>query len=353
MMFSFYYLNIMMKSVFSLFAIFFMQLWGLLCWPAQAEVNLTGELEIDTSYMTSIDKNTYPREDEAIYDLSGYLKLVPAMRKEADNLFAEAKAEFLVSTDTWVGTGDVWGKIGTPRFDVQIGRYQAWSLFEATSNDMLIVDAPSGTPLYQADYARGRMDGAGQLALHAFVADSYEFEASFVYGSDEDNNMYGLRPVINAYFGHVAVAAGIDFLNTTPKSESEQNETTKLGYGARMNAVFGKATAGIDYASGTVSGKDYDGVDLDHETTNSIGAWCEWAMGKGTLTVAGFWTNWEQDNNSYEKEHLQYFIVYAHALPIDGAAIKFAVSQAFASNDNPKVGDSEALGFKVRLCHTF
>ena len=71
------------------------------------------------------------------------------------------------------------------------------------------------------------------------------------------------------------------------------------------------------------------------------------------LTLAAFFTKWEEDNNTYDREHDQYYIIYAHPLPIDGTTIRFAASQAAASDDDPSVGDSDALGFKVRLNYNF
>jgi hypothetical protein len=206
---------------------------------------------------------------------------------------------------------------------------------------------------YEANYARGRIDSAGQLAVHAFAGDVFGFEGAMVYGQDGTDNFFGLRPVINIKFNNIEFAAGVDYLNTAPQDDSGLSETTKLGYGARIKAVLGIATLGINYASGSVEETDAAGVDQPDETTNSFGGYCDLALGDGVLTLAAFFTNWEEDNNPYEKDHSQYYITYAHPLPIDGAAIKFAVSQANASDDDLTVGDSDALGFKVRLYYAF
>lgn len=330
----------------------------LLCSPVQAEIKFNGDLEIDTSYTTnSTDAvGAVAGTDTTEYDLGGRIKVVPTVRKEVGNLFFEAKAEILAKTDNSGGNGvqvdDAWGKIGTSNFNVQIGRFEAWNLHDE-SNDMFIVEAPNGTPRYKANYARGRIDSAGQLAVHAFNGDVFGFEGAFVYGKDGTDNLFGLRPVINTKFNNIEFAAGVDYLNTTPQDDSGLSETTRLGYGARIKAIFGIATLGINYASGTVEETDAAGVDQPDETTNSYGGYCDLALGDGVLTLAAFFANWEEDNNAYEKEHNQYYIAYAHPLPIDGAAIKFAVSQANASDDDPTVGDSDALGFKVRLYYAF
>lgn len=346
----------------------------LLCSNVYADVSLTGDLEIDTSYLATSEEDSATTEiDDTEYDLGGRIKVVPAARTEAGNLFFEAKAEILVKTDNTDGDGvqvdDSWGKIGTSSFDVQIGRFEAWNLHDE-SNDMLIVEAPNGADRYKANYSRGRMDGAGQLAVHFIPSDAFGFEAGIIYGNEDADlgydtdgdgetddvgvNIIGFRPVIKTKFGPVELTAGADMLNTTPKEDGLDAETSKLGYGATVKTVFGPATLGINYASGTESGKDINGVDLNDTTTTSVGGYCDLALGKGVLTMAAFLTNWEEDNNPYENEHSQYYIAYAHPLPVDGASIKFAVSQASATEEN-STGDeeSDALGFKVRLYYAF
>lgn len=319
-----------------------------LCSPVYAEIDISGDLEIDTSYTTT---STDPSTDTTEYDLGGRIKIAPVARKEVGKLFFEAKAEILaktISDGDGVQVDDVYGKIGTSSFDVQIGRYEAWNLYDE-SNDMLIVGAPNGVDRYKAAAARGRIDSAGQLAIHAFAGDAFSFEGGIVYGKDGADNVFGLRPVILTKFDNFEFAAGVDYLNTAPQDDSATNETTTLGYGARIKAVLGIATLGINYASGTL-----EETGQPDETTNSLGGYCDLALGNGVLTLGGSMTIWEEDNIAFEKEHTQYYIAYAHPLPIDGAAIKFAVSQANATEETATGDvDSDALGFKVRLYYAF
>ena len=278
----------------------------LFCFPVQAEVGLSGDLEIDTAYTTT---STDPSTDTTQYDLNGRIKVVPTARTEVGNLFFEAKAEILAKTDNTDGNGvqvdDAYGKIGTSTFDVQIGRFEAWVL-QDESNDMLIAEAPTGVTRYEANYARGRMDGAGQLALHVLPNDMFGLEVGIVYGKESndfndaalteaiDVNMIGFRPVIKTNFGPIEFAVGADMLNTTPQDDSLEYEISKLGFGARVKATFGIATLGISYASGTESGSDAAGHDLADQTTNSYGGYCDLAIGDDVLTLAGFTTNWEE-----------------------------------------------------------
>lgn len=345
-------LHIFRTAIVSIFII------ALSCSPLYAELSLSGDLEIDTSYT---DKSTdatasTAATDTTEYDLGGRIKVVPDARTEVGNLFFEAKAEILVKTDNTDGNGvqvdDAWGKMGTSSFDAQIGRFEGWNL-QDESNDMLIVEAPTGAARYEANFARGRRDGAGQLAVHAFAGDVFGFEGGFIYGKEGTDNVFGVRPVCDFKAGNFEFVAGVDYLTLTPQDEAGLSETTNLGYGARIKAVLGIATLGINYASVNVEETNTAGVGLPDETTQSFGGYCDLALGDGVLTLAAFSTNWEEDNNPYEQGHNQYYIAYAHPLPIDGVTIKFAVSQASASNDDPTIADSDTLGFKMRLNYNF
>lgn len=325
--------------------------------PVQAGISLNADLEIDTTYTTnSQDASlTIPSEDTTVYDQNGRVKVAPVGRTEAGNLFFEATAHILAKVDGSAGIDDVWGKIGTSKFDIQIGRFEGWSLFDK-GNDVLIVDAPGATAVrYEANYARGRMDGPGQFALHVTPSDAFGLEVGLVYGQDGTDNAIGFRPVILTKFGPVEFSAGADMLTLTPQNDDAEGEISKVGFGAKVKATFNIVTVGINYANGTQGGTDVLGNDLDDKTTNSMGGYCNLALGKGTLSLAGFMTTYENDADDYSKTHNQYFVSYVHPLPIDGAAIKFAVSQASASNDDDPLdsGDSDAFGFRVRLNYTF
>jgi hypothetical protein len=328
----------------------------LFCVPVQAEITLSGDLEIDTNYVTtSVDDAD---QDTTEYDSSGRIKIVPYVRKESGNLFMEAKAEILAKTTGDVDSDDVWGKIGTSTFDFQIGRFEGWDLFKK-SNDILIVEAPNGADRYETNNARGRFGTPGQMAVHILPNDTFNLEVAMVYGHDGDDNKLGLRPVADFKFGNVEFLAGFDYLKTTRQADDDEIDTDQFGYGARVQATFGIATFYLNYAHEVEGGtywntttSEYD--DEQDETTNSYGAICDLALGEGTLTLAALYTTWEEEDNDYGKTHNQYYATYAHPLPIDGATIKFGISHATATQETS--GDdinSDATGFEVRLNYDF
>jgi hypothetical protein len=346
----------------------------LLCSPAIAEITLSGDLEIDTSYVTGDTDDSLDNETTK-YDSSGRIKISPSVRKESGNLYMEALAQILVKTTNEVEVDDAWGKIGTSTFDFQIGRFEGWDLFPK-SNDMLIVDAPDGSTTadnddtaparYQTDYARGRRDSSGQFAIHVLPNETVGVEVALVYGNDTvtvggndyEGNFLGVRPVIDLKFGNFEVLGGLDYLKGADVSyktnDNDDSEITKFGYGVAAKGTFGIATLGLNYAHGVESGQTtIAGVTTDNndETTTSIGGYCDLTLGEGVLTLGGIMTTFEVDEaNNDDDTHNQYYAAYAHPLPIDGATIKFAVSSATATVDDV---DSSAMGFKVRLNYDF
>jgi len=346
--------------------------FSLFCSPALAKVALNGDLEIDTSYL-STDDDDADRNDTIsntgqqtnTYDLAGRIRVVPGIRKESGRLFMEAKAEILAQLDGDVTVDDAWGKIGTSLVDFQIGRWEAWDLFYK-SNDMLIIDAPNGPTRYETNFARGRFGAPGQAAIHFFPAEALGFEVGAVYGNelddddddDDANNKIGVRPVLDVKLGNFNLFGGVEYVRTECTIDDDSieslKESTQFGYGGRLQAVFGIATLNLQYAHGIAGGKDDLGVELADETTDSSGALLDLGMGSSVLTIGSFFTTWEQDNNDYGKDHFQYYAAYAHPLPINGATIKFAL--AYATSREETAGDdieSDALGFKMRLNYDF
>lgn len=340
--------------------------------PALAEVTLNADLEIDTNYITTNDddsdrSNAVSNEDQETtdYDMSGRIRVVPSIRKEAGKLFMEAKAEILANLDGDVTVDDAWGKIGTSMVDFQIGRFEAWDLFYK-SNDMLIVDAPNAPTRYETNYARGRYGAPGQFAIHFFPTEAFGLEVAAVYGKELDdddddvedyNNKIGVRPAIDVKLGNFNLFGGVEYVKaegTIDDSIDSQKESDQFGYGGRLQAVFGIMTLNLQYAHGIVGGKDDLGVDLEDETTDSYGAVCDLGLGSGALTLGAFFTTWEQDNNNYQKDHSQYYAAYAHPLPIEGTTIKFAASYATSTEETagPDI-ESDALGFEMRLNYDF
>jgi len=88
------------------------------------------------------------------------IKVTPHGKTVTVNFFFEAQADITANVDSTVSPDDVWGKIGTSIFDIQIGRFEGISLFDK-GEDVKVVDAPGAPERYEANAVCGRLDKPG------------------------------------------------------------------------------------------------------------------------------------------------------------------------------------------------
>jgi len=358
----------------------------LVCTHGYAEVTLKGNVEFNIDYNTTSnnvttlnqvtdapDDTTISDTDKKIYDMNGRIKLTPNGKTQTGNFFFEAQADVLADLDATVGIEDVWGKIGTDTFDIQIGRFEGVALFDIPE-DTDIVDAPDAPKRYEADAVRGRIDKPGQLAVHIIPNDMINVELGTAYGTletevdetpeddaDEDathaENLIGLRPVVLFTFGPLEAAVGMDYQSTSAQDDNAKYESNLLGFGGRIKATLGPASFSLEYARKTEDGTDFRGYDLDDITTNSMGGVGSVTLGPGLLDGGIFYTTSKVDDSDNTQTHRQYYISYAHPLLVDNVTIKYTLSSATADDDldSDEKGnlDSSALGFRVRLSYDF
>jgi hypothetical protein len=334
--------------------------------------SIKGNLEFNTDYDTTSDDTT-TGSDNTIFDQNGRIKVTPHGKTQTGNLYFEAQADIMANLDATVGLDDVWGKIGTDTFDIQIGRFEGIGLFDKPE-DTKIVDAPNAPERYEANAIRGRLDKPGQFAIHIIPNDTINVELGAAYGTletevdetpedetDEDathsENLIGLRPVVLLTFGAIETAVGMDYQSTSAQDDDAEYDSNLLGFGGRVKATFGPASFSIEYASKTEGGTDFSGQDLDDVTTNSMGGVALVTLGPGMLGGGVFYTTSEIDGSDNTQTHTQYYVSYGHPLLVDNVTIKYALGGATADDDldSNEEGnlDSSALGFRVRLVYDF
>lgn len=334
--------------------------------------SIKGNLEFNTDYDTTSDDTT-TGSDNTIFDQNGRIKITPNGKTRTGNFFFEAQADIMANLDATVSLDDVWGKIGTDTFDIQIGRFEGIALFDKPE-DTKIVDAPNAPKRYEADAVRGRLDKPGQLAIHIIPNDMINVELGAAYGTlgtevdetlEDDaaakathpENLIGLRPVVLFTLGPIEAAMGMDYQSTSAQDDDAEYDSNLLGFGGRVKATFGPASFSIEYASKTEGGTDFSGQDLDDVTTNSMGGVCLVTLGPGTLGGGVFYTTSEVDGSDNTQTHTQYYVSYGHPLLVDNVTIKYALGGAIADDDldSDEEGnlDSSTLGFRVRLVYDF
>ena len=358
----------------------------LICGQAYAEMTLKGNVEINIDYDTSSnnvttlntetgvpDDTTTIDTDEKKYDMNGRIKITPNGKTQTGNFFFEAQVDILANLDSTVGLEDVWGKIGTDTFDIQIGRFEGIALFDIPE-DINIVDAPDAPKRYEADAVRGRLDNPGQLAIHMIPNHMFNIELGTAYGTLETDvdetpqndtdldaihseNLIGLRPVVLFIFGPIEAAMGMDYQSTSAQDDDAKYESNLLGFGGKIKATFGPASFSIEYAGKTEGGTDFRGRNIKDTDTHSLGGVALVTLGPGTLDGGVFHTTSKVDDSDNTQTHNQWYLSYTHPLLVDNVSIRYALSGATADDDldSDEEGnlDSNALGVRVQLKYDF
>ena len=279
--------------------------------------SIKGNLEINTDYDIVSDSSGDSDVDENKYDMGGRIKVTPHGKTVTDNFFFEAQADIMANVDSTVSLDDVWGKIGTSTFDIQIGRFEGISLFDK-GEDVKMVDAPGAPGRYETNAVRGRLDKPGQIAVHIIPNDVINIEVGTAYGTlvteDGDEtvteNLIGVRPVVAFTFGPMEAAIGMDYQFTSAQNDDAEYDSNLLGFCGKIKATFGPATFGIQYASKTEGKTLADGTENNDVTTNSMGGYTTVVLGTSTLGGGVFYTTSEVDGSNNTLTHTQYHIIF-------------------------------------------
>jgi hypothetical protein len=370
--------------------------------PAMAgEVKMSGNVEIN---IDNIQKVTDPEAnedntEESVYSTGGRAELVAEGSTKAGDLVASGKGCMELKVDGTVGICDVWVKVGTSNFDVQVGRFEKIGVY-GKGLDIMAEGAPTGPGIYEANYARGR--GPGDLALH-FTGENFTLELGATYGNesfdfgdnvvikaeesqgllDEDltienegitSDYIGFRPAADIKFGPIGVVAAFETLNIRPTNNDLDQTTTKSGGGLKITYSVDMFDAGLNFTSGKITGEVInvdaeksiekaevitDTVDKADETNQTIGGYVTFKFDGKEAGLGYHVTNQEidadGDENDQENVGSLFLIGYSHPLPVEGAAIKLGFSSANGKveQDGKDVNTSSTNAARVRFWYEF
>ncbi len=328
-------------------------------------ISLSGYFWVDTSYQ-ELDNKLSSDPNEEIYVQEGRFKMIASARKELNTFFVQANGDLLLHVneedDYEIDTDDAWVKFGTNTWDLQAGRFEAWELYHKGMGLELYTKedegAKDGTDIYEVDYARGRMDGTGQLALHLFPIENLGIEIAGIYGNETNVNSIGVRPAVTLGLGSFYTIVACEYVKETPQKDNSEFENEKKGGGIRLEYRTDFITTGINYAFGSEDNINFLGEPLLTESyeKSSIGGYFNIDFGKHIIGLGSNYTKEETDNDDTLK-HIQSFIAYEYELPIDGASVKFIYSGADADNDytgTSKVDAENAMNsYRVRIRYNF
>ncbi len=358
---------------------------AMLAQPVMGEPVLSGDLEIDTDYEASVkedgttDDDGDPDDEEITkFNQGGRGKISVKGRKSKGTLFGTGEASIEAGIGGSLSIADVYVTFGSTasKFNVLIGRYEAAGLYSKGA-DVLFVGAPDGPGVYEVNFARGR--GPGAVGLQFKGIENVSLELNIIWGNDDDGNKFGFRPYLDFNVGPFTGKAAFEQLNITAQDNDSDATTTKSGGGVLGQISFGSATLGVNVTSSSVTGEDADGNDIDTVLTTTVGGFVTVGLGSGREFGVGLHQTSETtehedttnddgatvEQDDSEKDHTQWFASYTEPLPLDGAAVKFAVSGASANvEDGEKTvggadqGDPDevthtAIGYRVRINYSF
>jgi hypothetical protein len=172
--------------------------------------------------------------------------------------FVQAQVEFVGNKDqtqTQIGIGaaadtdDMWVRAGKWKaFDITVGRFEAFEVYHLgmgldlnTFERQGAVDSKGpGPQIYGATYMFYRPNGAGNVAVHAYMADFLRVELLGQWGNDTIYNTWGTRPAVVFDIGWLKLKGAYEYVKGEPQdpSPAATNILKRRGWGASAQLVF-------------------------------------------------------------------------------------------------------------------
>ena len=304
-------------------------------------IRFYGEFWVDTGYLYR--DNTQPGlPNQNTEYMSGRFVLGGLYSRTFGNLTALARLELLALVNDFADgkygephIQNSYIQLGTPLWDVQVGRLLAWEIYYRGQGIELYTaeeaGASGGPKLYLVDFTRGQMNGPGQAAFHLRPTDWLSFELAGVYGFETEQNSLGIRPAVDLHLGRLQLVGGYEYLSQTPVKAGDKVETTSQGYGARLQYIFPYVTVGVDGSHAKVDSTDINGLVNAVQTYDktSLGGWVDLAFWKNSFG-AGYHRTTQKNAKGEENWQYQAFVSYLYRLPIEGLSVKAVYGWALA-----------------------
>ena len=329
-------------------------------------IALSGYFWVDSGYMSRDNARSADPDQDANY-MQGRCVLAAEYYQELDGLFAKARTEFIGFVNEFTKSQfeahvlDAYAQFGQKAWDFQIGRFLAWEVYHRGAGIELYTaeeaGALGGPALYWLQLTRGLKDEAGQLAFHLYPTDWLGVEVAGVYGQESNQNVFGVRPVVDFHLGGFQAIAGFEYLAQRPQKDIDKTEVTSSGFAAKLQYSFPWLTVGADFAMGSVDYTDIQGLTDSEKTLDrtSVGGFANLELPSSTLGVGFHYTT--QDNEQGEQNtHQQAFVSYLFRLPIDGLSLKAVYGFALANIEDADVDatwENSMHSVRLRLAYDF
>ena len=331
-------------------------------------IRLNGYAWVDTGYLSrTYDLTAYPQQDAAY--MQGRVVLGAGLKRTFGDYYGEVKVQFLGLVNEYAksqyepDTLEAYLQIGHQKWwDLQIGRFLAWEVYHRGQGIELYTLEDRGVgyaTLYWLDYTRGYLDQAGQVAVHFYPWSFLKFELAGVYGQQDSQNNFGVRPVVDFSLGDFQLIGGYELLLKRPQTASDKVEKTQMGFAAKAQYRFPVVTVGADVAWSSQRVLD---INATPDTGNS---WDKASF--GGFVDLDFWNNsiglgYHRTNQTDQRSNFVYqdqaFVSYLYRLPIKGLDLKAVYYFGHGHKMDNGVGgrkewDDYLQSFRLRISYAF
>ncbi|PXX99942.1 carbohydrate porin [Halomonas sp. LBP4] len=306
--------------------------------PALAQTNDTSlsfdaNVEIDTDVLGGKQRTTN-------YDMGGRLEFNLFGEHRVGDHFVRGRGTALLLKDGDTATDDMWGMVGSERWDVQIGRFEGFDLFPKGKDTIL--EHAGDVEVFEANGARGRADDGGQFAAHFHPTDALSFELGTIYAEGDKTKAFtGVRPAVFYAGSGFSVTAGLEHVKFDEETNGVTTEAVDHN-GAGLNLALDVVDARVNL---NAAYKD-DNLDNDVDDVLTLGA----NVIYGPFGVG--YIHSREDDSSDSDPHVN-SLYAAYTVPffaLENANVTFAATSSYT---NSAGGNDELHGGRVRFFYAF
>jgi hypothetical protein len=358
--------------------------------PLGAHLSVLGAFWVDTGYITRTDERPGEFNFQAPYMQGRFVLGAQYYQEFREKNFVLVKAAFIGFVNEYTKSQfeprmeDVYIMVGQKWWDVQIGRYLAWEVYYRGQGIELFTaeeaGASGGPPIYWLQVTRGYRNESGQMAVHFYPwgADNcpgasarrymglcdhaFGIEVSSVYGQENNQNNYGVRPAIDLQYKGLQLMFGYEYLKLSPQDASVSAHSEFYGLAGRLQYAVDLVSAGVE---GSWAKRDFINASdmVDPEQTvrpwTTLGAYLNFRKGIHWPGIGVHYTSEKNDKRTSEgqrEQRTQYqgFVSYLIKLPVKGLALKFV--GGFGVNhlqnvDNLAEFDNRMFSGRIRIVY--
>ena len=267
--------------------------------PLAAAIDVRGDFEYDISLKDS-DAAIGDDPEGSSSQTSGRVRIIVSHTETRGDNFVTGYVQANQGFNQSATTDDAWIQFGSSRWDLKIGRFEAFNLFPGGKDTFVsmmgVVGDVAGDTVttsvtgYQANALRGRQQNG--LAFNFNLSSALSFELGTVWGDrnpgdaavgDTATMFNGWRPVLTWSQGPFSVSAGLEIIDNEPEmTDANGNLVTPKetaidqldGLGLTASAELAGGSLNFNYATADITTAGFAAASMHSEeerTRTSIG----------------------------------------------------------------------------------